>query len=383
MRVSRFSRFTALAAATALVAAPATMSAAPMAQDATPGDAQTITVLVGAGQDTSQLLNFFPASIRVHTGDTVTWKINGDELHTVSFTKGALFPPPPASSQAPGDTPGETIPTFAVPIPGRGSTDLMINPLMGFATRLPGAPMETYSGSGTFINSGLLQKQTPPGAPPNQSMGVVFDTPGTYNYLCLVHTDRMFGTVEVVTPDAPADVQDTVDARARAEIAAELPLVAAARQEAQATKQEPGSNGSTTWYVRAGASEVFSGDGRAQAMDFLPKELTVKTGDTVVWGSSYFHTVSFPNTTPAPEFVLPTPQPAGPPMLVLNPLEVIPTKPTATYDPTKYYNSSDMGPFSLAGYAWSLSFDKPGTYEYVCLVHQDLGMKGTITVQAR
>ena len=70
-------------------------------------------------------------------------------------------------------------------------------------------------------------------------------------------------------------------------------------------------------------------------------------------------------------------------MLTLNPLEVIPSKPTATYDATKYYNSSDLGPFSPAGYSWSLAFDKPGTYEYLCLIHGDLGMKATITVLAR
>jgi plastocyanin len=362
----------------ALVVAPMTTLAAPARQMAP----TELTVLVGAGQDTQQLLNYFPASIRVHAGDTVTWNINGDELHSVSFTQNADFPPFPASSQAPIGKPGERIPTFAVPLPGGGQTDLMVNPLLGFPTRPPGAPVETYSGFG-FASSGLLQKQTPPGAPPNKSMSLVFDMPGTYNYLCLVHTDRMFGTIEVVPEDQDADSQDTITQRARAEIALEMALLGPAREVASMTKKEPGPNNTTISYVRAGMSDVFSGDGRAQLMEFLPKELTVKTGDSVVWGSSYFHTITFPNTALAPEFILPTPQAAGPPALVLNPLEVLPAKPTATYDPTKYYNSSDLGPFSPAGFSWSLAFDKPGTYAYLCLVHKDLGMKGTITVVAR
>lgn len=370
-------RFVSAGVAVVLLSAPLTTLASPARQDS-----RELTVLVGAGQDTSQLLNYFPAMVRVRAGDTVTWKINGDELHTVAFTQGASFPPFPATAQAPAGAPGEVIPTFAVPIPGGKETDLMANPLMAFPTRHPGAPVETYSGW-TFINSGLLQKRTPPGAPPNQSMSVVFDTPGTYNYLCLVHTDRMFGTIQVVDPDEDADNQDTIDARARTEIGLEMPLVAQAREEAQPTKKEPGLNNTTTWYVRAGMQELFSGDGRGQAMDFLPKQLTVKSGDTVVWGSSYFHTVTFAPTAPAPEFILPKDQPAGPPMLVLNPLEIVPAKPTPIYDPTQYYNSSDLGPFSPAGYSWSLAFDKPGTYEYLCLVHKDLGMKGTITVVAR
>src|SRR5260370_27452152 len=157
----------------------------------------------------------------------------------------------------------------------------------------------------------------------------------------------MFGTIEVVAEDQDADSQDTINQRARAEIASEMTLLGPAREVASMTKKEPGLNNSTITYVRAGMSDVFSGDGRAQLMEFLPKELTVKTGDTVVWGSSYFHSVSFPNTTPAPEFILPVPQPGGPPQLTLNPLEVIPAKPTATYDPTRYYNSSDLGPFSI------------------------------------
>ena len=101
-------------------------------------------------------------------------------------------------------------------------------------------------------------------------------------YLCLVHTDRMFGTVEVVPEDQDADSQDTISQRARAEIAAEMTLIGPARDVAQVTKKEPGLNNSTISYVRAGMSDVFSGDGRAQVMEFLPKDLTVKSGDTVV-----------------------------------------------------------------------------------------------------
>src|SRR5712691_8568411 len=92
----------------AQVIAPMTTLAAPARQMA-PSE---LTVLVGAGQDTTQLLNYFPASIRVHTGDTVTWNINGDELHSVSFTQNTPFPPFPASAQNPIGKPGERIPTL-------------------------------------------------------------------------------------------------------------------------------------------------------------------------------------------------------------------------------------------------------------------------------
>lgn len=120
----------------------------------------------------------------------------------------------------------------------------------------------------------------------------------------------------------------------------------------------------------------------AQLLDFGPKNLTVKSGDPVIWGTAYFHTVTF-NPKPPPEFVVPKPQPQGPPLLLLNPDAVVTAKPAAVYDPTKYYNSGILGPFSPDGFSWALTFDTPGTYEYFCFVHREVGMKGTIVVQAK
>ena len=42
---------------------------------------------MGVGQDTSQVLAFFPAALKVRVGDTITWKIESDEVHTVSFVR--------------------------------------------------------------------------------------------------------------------------------------------------------------------------------------------------------------------------------------------------------------------------------------------------------
>lgn len=54
--------------------------------------ARSVTVLVGAGKDQAQLAAFFPPSIRVRAGDTINFKLNSDDPHTVSFT-GANPPP--------------------------------------------------------------------------------------------------------------------------------------------------------------------------------------------------------------------------------------------------------------------------------------------------
>jgi plastocyanin len=102
-----------------------------------------------------------------------------------------------------------------------------------------------------------------------------------------------------------------------------------------------------------------------------------------VWGSSCFHTISFIPLPPSPEFILPEPQEAGPPHLYLNMAVLMPAKPAAVYDPLQYFNSGDTGFFSMNGASWALTFEEPGVYEYSCLVHEALGMRGTVTVVGR
>ena len=53
------------------------------------------------------------------------------------------------------------------------------------------------------------------------------------------------------------------------------------------------------------------------------------------------------------------------------------------FDPAQYFNSADVGPFSISGSSWALTFDTPGTFSYFCVFHRELGMEGTIIVQQR
>lgn len=327
-----------------------------------------VTALVGAGQDTFAVNVFFPQILRVRAGDTVTWKLNTDEIHTVSFVRGT-----PAEEQL-----------FGVPLPGGAAGELMVNPRVAFPTRMPGAPVETYSGEG-FVSSGILSNEAPaPDAPPNDTFALTFDTPGTYTYICLVHEEYMTGTVvveEATATDVPSP--EEVLAEAEAEIAPLLAGLEAAKVVGQAALSEPGPNDTTLWYVKAGILDIVTADPRGEVLEFLPQNLTVKAGDTVVWGSPGFHTVSFSPLPPPPEFILSQPQEAGPPLLVLNPEVLMSAKPAAVYDPLQYFNSGIIGLFTPSGTSWALTFEEPGTYEYVCLVHAALGMKGTITVLPR
>lgn len=323
-----------------------------------------VTALAGAGRDTTVVNAFFPERITVRVGETVTWRQNSDEIHTVTFTGGA------------------PLPGFEIPVPDGGPGELMINPQLAFPTRMPGAPVETYAGT-TFVSSGILSPQpAAPDTPPNDTFSVTFTEPGIYEYYCAIHPE-MRGIVEVLAETAEAPSQAEIDAQAEAEMAELLAHVEAAREQGEMVRSEPGPNGTTIWFVRAGAVDFHTGDLRAQSFDFLPGNLTIQEGDTVVWMASSFHTVTFAPLPPGPEFIMPTPQEEGPPLLFVNPEVALPAKPDGIYNELEYFNSGLIGLQAPFGQAWALTFDTPGAYEYVCAVHREMGMVGTITVVAR
>jgi hypothetical protein len=76
------------------------------------------------------------------------------------------------------------------------------------------------------------------------------------------------------------------------------------------------------------------------------------------------------------------PQTSGPPKLLLNPAAVAPAG-GSTYDGTGISNSgfipgkSDPAPGPRT---YSLTFTKEGTYEYICVLHDQMGMSGHVTV---
>jgi plastocyanin len=91
------------------------------------------------------------------------------------------------------------------------------------------------------------------------------------------------------------------------------------------------------------------------------------------------HTVTFRAGRPSPEVIDPQPQPNGPPLLVLNPDVVEPRGAPDAYDGREYLNSG-MLIHGVPGNQFAVTFTEPGRYEYICALHELMGMKGTITV---
>lgn len=327
-------------------------------------EAREITVWAGGGQDTAVIEAFLPERIDVRAGDTVTWKLGGEEIHSVTLLSGAALP------------------LFALPVPGGGPLDVMVDPMWGNPSRQPGAAVEVYDGA-NFLTSGLMSTHlVGENTPPINEFSATFSTPGTFQVHCVVHP---WMTAEVVVhpnsdPNVPSQAE--IDAQIEAEEARHLADIEVARELGNAAIQnEALGDGSTLWHVRVGGFNPNTANENAASYDMMPKQITIQAGDTVMWESAAFHAIVFDPVAPPVESEIVQEMEGDWPRILLNPEILVPSKPSPIYDPTQFYTSSDIGPYGLNGSTWSLTFEEPGTYDYFCPFHRYLGMEGTVVVE--
>jgi plastocyanin len=98
------------------------------------------------------------------------------------------------------------------------------------------------------------------------------------------------------------------------------------------------------WHIAVGASRR---DGALEALDFFTSTITIDAGDSVTWTWTSEHTVSFllPDQSP---FTAPL-GPAG----------------GDTEDGSAFTSSGDQ----VAPFSYTLTFPKPGSFTYFCLLH--------------
>ena len=133
-----------------------------------------------------------------------------------------------------------------------------------------------------------------------------------------------------------------------------------------------------------------------QGQNFYPKLVTIDAGDTVTWkfdSGNEPHTVTFMGPVAGPlEAFIPDPEsgppaPGTPPKLIANPQVQLPQG-SGSYDGSAFTSSGLVAADIPGPKEFKLSFPKPGTYQYICLLHafpgpdgKLVGMTGTITVQ--
>lgn len=280
---------------------------------------QSWNVDAGTGDATGvAALKFYPAAITVDAGDTITWKVAGN-AHTIAFLTAGQTPPSPEdpAAQAPA-----------------GGT--------------------SFDGS-AFTNSGVVVP-----APGHDTYGLTFPTAGTFAFHCLIHPG-MDGTV-TVNAAGTAYPQDQAAITAANQAAETADITTGHALEAGFTPSTTtNANGSTTYHLAAGV-----GSGSISILRFISSTLDIQVGDTVEWTNGDTngepHSVSF---GPEPQDATAA-APAG----------------GATYNGSGGFVSSGLfvGPPIPAPHSYSLTFTKAGTFPYICVLHDIVGMTGSITV---
>jgi plastocyanin len=328
-----------------------------------PGSAQaqsTYTVLVGAEDTTlgATVTAYFPDTLTIHAGDTVHWQGNAHEIHTVTFLAGTPLPP------------------LIVPAPDGMPSPLMINPTIAYPT----VPANGQYDGTTFANSAIIGPE--PGQA--QSLDLTFTTPGTYNYVCVVHGAMMSGQIIVVDNQQDIPSPSDVDQQATRAIDAALEQVPIVFALASFSLPLPTTNpdGTTTYQVLLGYAF-----GPLHLNHFFPDQLAVNPGDTVVWtlsdGNMAPHTITFLNGSASPDEFLPVPQDNGPPLLVFNPPVFFPQNAGQPLSQNGIYSSGLLTPGGMTT-SFSLQIgDITGDLQYQCLLHDSSGMFGLLQVLPR
>lgn len=285
-----------------------------------------------------QALAFLPNELWIQQGDSITWRFEVDEIHTVTFLK---------------------VGQPRTPFPFGCS----FGPVPVFAT----SPA-TFDGSTCMSTPPLVKGQT---------FTVTFPSAGNYKLVCLVHPD-MTGVVHVLpsSMSLPHE-QDYYDDQA-ADIGRAL-LADSDRMDDHGV--HAGHHGHA---VTAGTGEVSATAGGTSTLSvvrFDQATITIHKGETVEWTNedpSTPHTITFGT------------EPADPMSLVNVTVDADGARHSVVHSPSESAHSGFIAaapqdqiglPQSAIGVTrYRVTFPNAGTFPYICALHDELGMKGKVIV---
>lgn len=287
--------------------------------------ARTWTVQVGhqSANGAIQTMNYGPRTIWIDKGDTVRWVATAEEIHTVSFINAA-------------------------------HSDSGYSPTIAYMNTR--TPQTRISRPGQFRNSGILDLVSDGPSPQYRTYSLRFTGVGVYHYICYIHGGRMMhGTVVVRAagrpyPHTQAWYNRRTFARSNALVAHGLNLWNNALGSA------------TSHHIYIGTS-----DEQAMVMRFIGSNATISVGDSITFDMGQ-------NMIPIPHTVTFGPEPPGP----------FPVGNPNAYDGTAPLSSGILLPpgFGPPGRStYTVTFTKAGTFAYKCMLHDSMGMSGTITVE--
>jgi plastocyanin len=223
-------------------------------------------------------------------------------------------------------------------------------PRPDFSAPPSGGP--TYDGTG-IANSGVRTNANPP-------FTLTFTQAGSFTFVCLVHLQQT-GVVQVRPTGTPYPRSPAL-VTAQAALESVPLLLQGAGLLTQGLRQALVSPNQVT----AGTGQ-FLPHGSLAIMRFLPDTRVVRAGQAVTW------TNRDPETPHTITFGPPPANPFPPSANVMMGAATI----TAAGQAVHSGFISTSTPF---GTTFRVTFTTPGTYPYICVLHADLGMRGTIVV---
>jgi plastocyanin len=319
---------------------------------------QHFTVLVGSENASTgiSIMSFFPRTVKLHVGDSITWKVNSHEIHTVTFLAGQALEP------------------MVIPAPAGMISPLQINPKAVF----PAIPANGQYNGLTYANSGLMSID--PGF--TRTFTLTFTRQGVFPYVCYVHGQIMSGEVDVVASGVTVPTPAQVYAKGKVELSAaraKVPAVlAAAKAQVVPAVKNPDGTYTRTIILGYMSDEIM-------VMKFFPSRVTVHPGDTIVWKLSDMqdapHTITFYNG--APDLSLVTiAQGSNGPVALITPAVLFPSQAVMQgklLNNTDFFNSGLLAPGQITTFSLKVG-NYTGTLNYECILHDTSGMKASLNV---
>jgi len=297
----------------------------------------------------AQALAFLPNEVWIQSGDSIIFSFPTHERHTLTFlTPGQIRPP------AFG-------PTFGVPVGCPGTT--------------PDA--SSFDGSSCVSTGVLLLPESGPPAQPS-TYTVNFPSPGNFKFVCLVHAD-MTGAVHVAAGSTPLPHNQMFYAQEAFSQQTRL-------LEQSSALAQRGNFGLRQDIVAAGAGAIVNmtgvGSQTVSLMRFLWGTVLVRVGETVEWSNldpSINHTVTFwtEPTDPRPPSANVQLTSDGARQATIS--STSDTVNSGFLSPTPQ-DRPNLAQAPLGVTRFRVTFPNPGAFTYICAVHDQLGMKGTVIV---
>jgi plastocyanin len=288
-----------------------------------------------------QALAFLPNEIWIHAGDTITWTFETDEIHTVSFLR--TLPPP-----------SQIRPPFAIGCPGfTGDT-------------------ASFDGSACITTPPLTKGAT---------FTVTFPNAGNYKLVCLVHAS-MTATIHVLDLSAPLPHQQSFYDEQAAAQRKELLTDTDGDQNHHHGDHDSDRDQN---HVTTGVGEIVAtggGHNSVSLMRFLHPEIVTHVGETVEWtnvdpGTPHTITFGVEPANPNPPSANVEIDADGARHATINSTSDSVHSGFILAEPQER-GGLPQAPLGVTRFR--ITFTQAGTYNYICALHDGLGMRGRVIV---